>query len=501
MFSIKLSNIRVTYSGLIALAAGMISVFTGIIFTLIVTRKLSPTEFGIWSIIGSMISYFLIVEPLITYWSTRQIARGEQIGKTSLISSAVFSMGVLPGYIALAFLVYGTNSYINSIILGSILLPLTFISQVMEGVNLGHKPHATSYALLIFESSKIPVGLALVYFLGMGINGAILATIAAFIAKIIVQTYFVRSRLQGKFSLSVLIHWIKLSWIPLYSRISGVIWSLDVMVYSIITGSVIGVAYYAASLTTAQIIGHAGLISQALYPKLLANGSSDHIKENFNRLLYFAILFLTISVVFAKPALFALNPAYVPSAIIAMIFAGRTFFYVITSTFYQILLGMETIDVEKNNKFSKIMKSKLFSIPTLQNIHYSIYLTIVTITIFLLHSYGASEITLVTWWVVIAFILQIPFLIYSGILIRRQINFTFSIIHIIKYGSAAGVLIVVYLLTSPFLLHYEPKIYDFLPSLLIELLICAGAYFAITFVIDNNTRILFKSILKEFIRI
>ncbi len=501
MFSIKLSNIRVTYSGLIALAAGMISVFTGIIFTLIVTRKLSPTEFGIWSIIGSMISYFLIVEPLITYWSTRQIARGEQIGKTSLLSSAMFSMGVLPGYVALAFLVYGNNSYINSIILGSVLLPLTFVSTVMEGVNLGHKPHATSYGLLIFESSKIPVGLVLVYFLGLGINGAILATIAAYVAKIIVQTYFVRSRLQGKFSLSVLIHWIKLSWIPLYSRFSGVIWSLDVMVYSIITGSVIGVAYYAASLTVSQIIGHAGLISQALYPKLLANGASDHIKENFNRLLYFAILFLTISVVFAKPALFALNPAYVSGAMIAMIFAVRTFFYVITSTFYQILQGMETIDVEKNNKFSKIIKSKLFTIPTLQNFHYGMYITILTIVIFLLHFNKASEVTMVTWWVVIAFILQIPFLIYSGILIRREINFTFSVSHVLKYGSAAGAFVIIYLITSPFMLHYESKIYDFLPSLFAELLICVGAYFAITFAIDKNTRILFRSILKEFIRI
>lgn len=496
-----LSNIRVTYSGLIALAVGMISVFTGIVFTLIVTRKLSPVEFGVWSIIGSMISYFLIVEPLITYWSTRQIARGEQIGKTSLMSSIIFSLGVLPGYIALAYFVYGTNSYIYSMMLGSILLPLSFISQVVEGVNLGHKPHATSYALLIFESLKIPVGLTLVYFLGMGLNGAILATIAAFIAKIIVQIYFVRYRLKGKFNVSVLIHWIKLSWIPLYSRFSGVLWSLDVMVYSIITGSVIGVAYYAVSLTVSQIISHAGLISQALYPKLLANDNRDYVGENFNRLLYFAILFLTISVVFAKPALFALNPSYVNGTIIAMIFSGRTFFYVITSTFYQILLGMETTDVEKNTKFSKIMKSKLFLIPTLQNIHTGLYIVILTITLFLLHSYGMSEITLVTWWVIIALILQIPILIYSGILLRKQIHFTFSVLNIIKYGVAASTFVLIYFWTSPMLLHYESKIYDFLSSLFIELLICVGAYFAVTFVIDKNTRILFKSILKEFIRI
>ena len=446
----------------------MISVFTGIVFTLIVTRRLSPEEFGIWSIIGGIISYFLVAEPLITYWSTRQIARGEQVGKTSLFSSVIFSMGVLPGYVAFVYLVYGNNSYLHSMILGSILLPLALVSQVIEGVNLGYKPHATSYGLLIFESLKIPVGLILVYFLGMGINGAILATIAAYVAKIIVQIYFARSRLKGKFVMSVLIRWIKLSWVPFYYRFSGVLWSLDVVVYSIITGSVIGVAYYAASLTVSQIIGHAGLISQALYPKLLAKGSHDYVKENFNRLMYFAILFLTVSTVFSKPALFALNPSYVNGAIIAMIFAWRTFFYVITSTFYQILLGMETADVNENMKYSNILRSKLFMVPTLQNIHYGLYITILSITIFILHSRGTPEISLVTWWVVISLILQIPVLIYVGIILRRQIHFTLSIINMIKYGSAAGVFVLIYLVTSPMLLHYEPKIYDFLPSLFIE---------------------------------
>jgi len=80
-----LNNIRVTYSGLIAFAVSMTSVLTGITFTLIVTRKLSVEEFGIWSIVGSMTTYFMIVEPIVSFWSTRQIARGEEVGKTSLI--------------------------------------------------------------------------------------------------------------------------------------------------------------------------------------------------------------------------------------------------------------------------------------------------------------------------------------------------------------------------------------------------------------------------------
>jgi len=55
---------------------------------------------------------------------------------------------------------------------------------------------------------------------------------------------------------------------------------------------------------------HSGLISQALYPKLIAKGSHDHFRDNFTRLLYFAIPALGLTIIFSKPALFALKPLY-----------------------------------------------------------------------------------------------------------------------------------------------------------------------------------------------
>ncbi|MDH5415903.1 MAG: hypothetical protein OEW55_01520, partial [Nitrosopumilus sp.] len=63
-----MNNVRVTYSGLIAFAVALSSVFTGLIFTTIVTRQLSVAEFGTWSLIGNIITYFIIGEGIITYW-------------------------------------------------------------------------------------------------------------------------------------------------------------------------------------------------------------------------------------------------------------------------------------------------------------------------------------------------------------------------------------------------------------------------------------------------
>ena len=94
-----MSGIRVTYSGLISLGVGLVSVFTGIIFTLIVTRQLTPDEFGTWGLLGTLIAYAVIIEPIISYWTTRDIARGGESGKTAIVSSGLFSIGGLLIYI------------------------------------------------------------------------------------------------------------------------------------------------------------------------------------------------------------------------------------------------------------------------------------------------------------------------------------------------------------------------------------------------------------------
>ena len=73
-----MSEIRVGYSGLISFATGILMIFPGLIFTLVLTRNLSPEEYGTWSLILGLVVYGLILEPVISYWSTRETARGNQ---------------------------------------------------------------------------------------------------------------------------------------------------------------------------------------------------------------------------------------------------------------------------------------------------------------------------------------------------------------------------------------------------------------------------------------
>ena len=109
-----MSNIRVTYSGLIGLFISFVTTIIGMIFVLITTRQLSEIELGTWGLIGSLMSYVLIIEPIISYWTTRETARGIKSQKTAIFSSSGFSIVGTIIYLIIVFCIGNqTNVDIN----------------------------------------------------------------------------------------------------------------------------------------------------------------------------------------------------------------------------------------------------------------------------------------------------------------------------------------------------------------------------------------------------
>ena len=260
-----MDDIRVTYSGLLGLAVAMGSMLAGMAFTIIVTRQLSPEEFGTWAVLGSMVSYSVSTESVISYWTTRQVARGKPVGKTSVASSSMFAGGSIPVYLLSIYLFTSIESaFFDSMLLGALLIPALFIRYTLSAVNLGYRPHAVSIAMAAFQATKIPAGLALVFFLGLGLDGAILAIFIAHLVEIGVHLYHARPRLAVRLNLSYLRGWIRQAWMPLYNGIPGVLNTLDIILYTVITGSVVGAAYYAAALVVAKTVGRTHHVSQVL---------------------------------------------------------------------------------------------------------------------------------------------------------------------------------------------------------------------------------------------
>lgn len=491
-----MSGIRVTYSGLISFVIGLGSIFTGIIFTLIVTRQLTPEEFGSWNLISGMIVYVILIESTISYWATREIARGKESGKTAVLFSGIFSIGALVAYIIIAhFIAQQTDAKESTLFLGAILIPVMFLNNTLTAINLGWKPHAVSYGKLAFEIFKIPAALLLVYFLNLGVEGAIISTVFAYIASIGFLIYSGRKKLHGIIELFYLKKWVKLSWLPLYPGLASIVYVLDVTIFSVITGTVEGLAFWAAALAVAAISMHSRVISNAVYPKLLEGGNKEHFQNSFMLIMFFSIPLAALSITFAKPALFSLNPIYAIAAPMVVVLTIRGFAENLKFLFVSSINGIETVDIDDKSSFKKYMKSKLFQIPTIQMFEYTIYVG--SLFAMLLIFKDKSQIELVWYWSLISLGVNIPFALYFYKLTRKYFQLKINFVAITKYVLiGVGVFGSTYLLMEEYLV-YDERIFEFLSQLLIFVTISIVGYLGISYFVDQRTKKLFKSVWQE----
>ena len=151
-----MSNIRVTYTGFIAFFVAIITVITGSIFTLILTRTLTQEEFGTWGLIGGITQYVIVFGAIITFWSTRDTARNLESGKTAILGNMLLSIVAVVFYIVISsFLSNEASLDVNIFFFSVVLIPIIFLTGILTAITLGWKPHVISFGLLAFGISQI----------------------------------------------------------------------------------------------------------------------------------------------------------------------------------------------------------------------------------------------------------------------------------------------------------------------------------------------------------
>ena len=239
-----MSSIRITYSGLIGLVVRLSSLITGMMFSIIITRNLVPEEFGLYALIGSLIAYAMFGHVISAFWIPRHIPRGEEVGKTALLTSGIFSLvGMLAYLIAAYFVAQNTNSDFNILLLGSLLIPATYIANTLDSINQGFRPQAVSYSFISFEVAKVPLGYLLLEPFTLGLAGAIIATLIALLIKSCTAIFFTLPRLKSAIDISFLKRWLKLSWLSLYGIFAGNIYVLDTFIVAIFFSSTESLSY------------------------------------------------------------------------------------------------------------------------------------------------------------------------------------------------------------------------------------------------------------------
>jgi hypothetical protein len=493
-----LSNIRVTYSGLISFIAVFSSIITGTIFTVIVTRRLDPTDFALWSVIGSLFVLIMIFDPIASYWTNRQVARDQKVAVTAFGSNSLFSIFGVVIYLGLStFMALTSDANFEILLFGSLMIPFVYINKILKTITGASKPQGNGYALVISEITKIPVGFLLVYFLDMGIIGAITTTLIASSAQLLFYFYYINEKLHETFSLNIFKTWIKRSWLSLYSGNTDRFSQIDVAIYSAFFGSISGLAYLGIGKTMGNLVSMSTYLSTGLFPKLIATKKANFIELSLKRTLFLSVLMLSLVIVFVKPGLWILNPVYIDGVNIVIIWSLAQFSLVFLNIFSGSLTGLETIDTKSNVKFKELLKSKLFFVPTIDHIFRIIYLGLL-ICFFTISIFGEfSTITIISLWGIALLITNTGISIVYWNKLKNLIPFKFPLAVLMKYLISAIVssLPTAYLLNQ--FVQYDNTIFDFIPQLIPLSILQVGIYLLISCILDVETKKFILSIINE----
>ncbi len=490
-----MSNIRVTHSGLINLLTGIARVASAFVFLTLVTRSLSVEEFGQYNLVLSITVYVITSHWVISYWITREIARGNTSGRTAILSSGIFSsIGTLVFLIIAMSISDSSNLELNIIFLAAALVPLQFLHNVLSHLSIGWKPQIASYGNLLLELTKIPLAFIFLIVFGMELIGIFLSLILGFFASISIMLYYNRNQIRVSFSKTILQTWLSRFWLPGYPTLISIIHTFDFLIVAILASPEV-IGFYAAALAIGSLVSHSKLVTVGVYPKLLGNDRGKYLNENFRLLIYFSILFSTVSIVFAKAGLFVLNPIYQVLSIGVIFISFRYFLFNISDSFNSLLRATETIDENQNTTIQEFLKSKLFKVPTIQLFQYTAYILILTVSLLLVKF--SSTLDLVIFWSMLSLLIQIPSTFIICIWIKREKLIQVNYITILKYFLAViPIYFFIDFLNNTFL-DYNSDVFVLAPRVLLILTICILSYVGITFLIDRNTKQLLKSIISE----
>lgn len=440
----------------------------------------------------------MVFDPISTYWVTRHVARNEQASVTALGSNMLFSVAAIVLYFGIILVMtYTTDADFHALLYSTIMIPLLYIGKEMKGVLSGFKPQAVSYGLLVFEVIKIPIGFIAIYWLDLGIQGAITTTILSQSCMIGYYVFTIREKLKEKFQLDLFKKWLKLSWLPLFNGNTDRLVNLDVTIYSTIVGSVSGLAYVGASKSLANIISMTTYLSSGLYPKLIASKKGDYVEMVFKRTLLFTIPILGLALVFAKPGLWIINPIYIDGTLIVYAWAFTYFTYVFHALFSSSLLGLENVDEQTSPKFKEFLKSRLFTVPAVDFIGRAVGLAFLAIVVSIIFKMNFQDLEIIFWWGMIGVVTNIVIVGVYWKMLSKVTPFKFPIINTLKYLTATIVSsIFLFFLLENYLI-YDESIFTFGPRIIPYLLLFASIYVSIMYTWDRESREFIKSIFNE----
>ena len=478
------------YSGFIVFASQILSLFTGLVFTLLLTRNMGSDEFGAWSLIFYLIGLFTLMSGLFPFWATRFVARGKEgTIKTAVASNFAVALVVMAGYL---LVIPGVLSLLN---VSSVALTVFLIAGlqiinvhlvgVFEACLRSIRPQATGYGLLVEEIVKVVLAFGIFVATGELFYGAIAGVVVGASAQIVFYAWLLREHICQRIHLGYLWEWLKGSTALAYNVI-GMQLAGAVLYLLVHFGGESALGDYQAAVTFSTVIGYAGSLGFALYPKMLAQECPSDIIASFKNMLMLAVPMAAVALSMSTSLLTILNASYSTSYPVLILLAIDALIVLISLFYTQCLMGTETLDLGGKISLRELVRSKIFKVFSLPYIQAAIALP--TVYLVFAHEPLSSPVQAASYVAGINIVVHAISCVAILALMPREFSLTVPWKSVAKYVFAGFV--------AAISLLFAPQTTT-LVATFVKVLAGVGVYAALLLMIDVDARNLAKRIMEE----
>ncbi|MBS7615923.1 hypothetical protein KEJ45_01835 [Candidatus Bathyarchaeota archaeon] len=486
------NEIRVQYSGFIIFVAKLLSVATGLAFQYMIARSTTTQEYGVWFNINDIFAYFTILAGILPFWIMRFAARNEKgAAKTGILANFAISITATLVYIPLVPLIVsalGVQEHLPLYMLVSFQIIELHVLNAFEACLRAKKPQTLGYGLLIEEICKVAIGYVIIVNFQRPLEGAIISITVAVAVQLFFYLKLLAGELKEQVNWAYVKEWLKGSIANMYNVLGNQIANF-VFIMLFTYGGENARGYYGAAAQIANIIAYSTFLAFALYPKLLAEKSSQEITTSLKTVLMFAIPMTVGVLVMPKMYLSILNEEYSEAWLILIVLALDALTVTLSSLFSFVLYGFERFDEEAKISFKKLLRSRLFIAFSLPYIHSAITipLTFYVTTFYTQNQPIQSAVSVA----VINSVARFAMFLILYVLVRKMVKITIPWVNIVKcVFSSAMMGILLYVLRETL---YPTRVYQ-----IIGVTVIGGVfYLALLTLIDKETRILIRDVLQE----
>ena len=483
-------EIRVQYSGLIIFAAQIVSIATGLAFNLLLTRNLSKEEFGTWTNVFDLTSYFTILGGLFPFWAVRFMARRRE-GVTKAVVSSNFVVSVVAAgvYLVLVFPVTAalgvSPALIILYVLASVQIVNVHLIGALESILRAKKPQVIGVGLLISEGVKVTLAYVIAVALGQILLGAMLGFLIGGLLQTVYYLKLLSPDLRHPIHWAYVKEWTKGSAAIIFGMVGSQLSSYIFILLFVYGGHGAARADYQTAATFAAVIGYASSLALALYPKLIAKGCFEEVSASLRLILLFALPMTVLATVMSSSLLTILDVSYSSASPVLVVLAVDALVVALVGFYQFVFMGTETLDEEAKIHLGTLVKSKIFKVHALSYLQAAISLPL---ALYILTILPADSSLLAFYFAAAILFTHVILLALVYVWTIRACQVAFPWLSVGKYLFASGVAgVVLFLLPHPTTVTLT----------LFTLIGGVGMYAAIIVVIDKYARELVMETIRQ----